>query len=293
MTGADKGILLLCCPLGKEDETILNYRQFHGLKRRLEATQCSADKELTESDLRQLGLPSGTAAQIIRLLERETQLDAYIQEGWRRDIFPLTRLDSAYPRVLEHRLKNLAPPILFCKGDPDIFKMPCISVVGSRQIREDNRRFAYRVGELAAKEGYAIVSGGASGADSAAQDACLQNGGKVIVFTPDRLDKFKLSSSVLLCSESGWEIGFSAQRALSRNRLIHAMGSKTVVAQCNFGRGGSWRGAEENLKHHYSPLFVYWDGSRGAIGLLEQGAVEVTVLDSLSELRTGQETFFE
>lgn len=292
MTGAEKGILMLCCPLGSEAETVLSYRQFYGLRKRMETLSCPADKDLTESDLRCLGISSKTASQILRLLDRERQLDAYLAGGWQREIYPLTRLDPAYPYILEQKLQDIAPPVMFCKGNPEILKMPCISVVGSRRIRETNRQFACRVGELAAREGYAIVSGGALGADSAAQEACLHNGGNVIVFTPGRLDKTKEHPHILYCSESGWEIGFSAQRALSRNRLIHAMGNKSVVAQCSYGHGGSWRGAEENLRNRYTPLFVYWDGSRGAMGLLEQGAVEVTELNSLSELRTGQETFF-
>ena len=293
MTGAEKGLLMLCCQLGDVSVKTMTFRQFYGLRKRMESLDCPADKELTESDLRAIGLPAELATQILRMLDRERELEAYLLRAARYGIYPITRIHPDYPRVLEQKLKSTAPAVLFCKGDVRLLNLPCVSLVGSRKIHEPNRRFARRVGELAAEEGYCLVSGGASGADREAQEACLQNGGRVLVFTPDRLDKQPEKENVLYCSEGGWELGFSAQRALGRNRLIHAMGEKTFVAQCNAGHGGSWRGAEENLKNGYSRLFVFWDESEGAAGLLQSGAIEVTELTSIRNLKTGQESFFE
>lgn len=293
MTGAEKGLMMLCCQLGNESVRTMTYRQFHGLRKRIEELHCPADKELTESDLRSVGIPSDLAVQILRMLDRERELETYLVRASQYGIYPITRLHQDYPRILEQRLKGTAPTVLFCKGDASMLKQSCVSLVGSRKIEEANRRFAWRVGELAAKEGFCLVSGGAAGADRSAQDACLQNGGRVVVFTPDRLDKQPENDKILYCSENGWDLGFTAQRALSRNRLIHAMGEKTFVAQCSPGQGGSWRGAEENLKNGYSRLFVYWDESEGAISLLRNGAVEVTELHSIRELKTGQQSFLE
>lgn len=291
MTNAEKGLLMLTCPLGDESITTMTYRQFHGLRKRMSELTCGCDKEMTESDLRAVGLPAETAKQILLLLDREAQLDAYLKRAAQYGITTVTRVHPSYPRFLEQKLKGLAPPALFCKGDLQLLETPCISVVGSRKIRESNAKFARQIGEIAAQEGYTLVSGGAVGADSIAQDACLQNGGNVIVFTPERLDKKKECPNVLCCSEYGWDMNFSAYRALDRNRLIHAMGEKSFVAQCEFGRGGSWRGAEENLKNGYSTVFVFWDGSAGAAGLLERGAIEISELQSLRELKTGQIAF--
>lgn len=292
MTNAEKGILMLCCSLG-ENVMPLPPRQFHGLRKQLELMDAPSDKELTESDLRELGVGYTTAARIVRLLDRERQLDAYLAAGWRSGVCPVTRLNPFYPRCLEQRLGASAPPVLFAKGDVSLLKTSCVGLVGSRRLLEENRRFACRIGELAAVEGYALVSGGAFGADRAAQDACLQNGGRVIVFTPEELYRQPEKERVLYCSEEGWQVEFSAQRALSRNRLIHAMGEKTFVAQCEYRKGGSWRGAEENLKNGYSTVFVFWDGSRGAVGLLEEGAIEVVDPVTIRGLKTGQQSFFE
>ena len=93
---------------------------------------------------------------------------------------------------------------------------------------------------------------------------------------------------VLYAAEGGFELGFSAQRALSRNRLIHAMGEKTLVAQTSCGKGGTWSGSLDNLQHEYSPLFVFDDGSDGAAALCTRGATPVRELTSLQELTPAQ-----
>lgn len=292
MTAAEKGLLMLCSRLGDAGVTPLSHRQFHGLRKRISLLACESEKDLTETDLRAMGIPSDTAVQILRLLDRDVQLYDYLTAGETFGISTITRIHPDYPRVLEQKLRGSAPPVLFCKGDTSLFSSHCVALVGSRKLMETNRRFARKVGELAAKEGYTLVSGGAVGADFEAQQACLANGGSVIEFTPERLDQKKAHPHILYCSEEGWDLPFTSHRALGRNRLIHAMGEKTFVAQCANGHGGSWRGAEENLRNGYSALFVFWDGSEGAASLLSMGAVEVMQLHSVRELKTGQETFF-
>ena len=142
----------------------------------------------------------------------------------------------------------------------------CISVVGSRQLHSLGAAFAAQAGRLAAQEGYTLCSGDAMGADRTAQEACLQNGGSALVF---RRRAGLLPGAPTFCMPRRrlLELGFSAQRALSRNRLIHAMGEKTLVAQTSCGKGGTWSGSLDNLQHEYSPLFVFDDGSDGAAAL--------------------------
>ena len=161
---------------------------------------------------------------------------------------------------------------------------PFVSLVGSRKLREEGRNLAERVGRLAAEEGYVLVSGGASGADSAAQAACLERGGSVIVFTPGELSGVSVPEGSLYCSEEGFALEFSPARALNRNRLIHAMGEMTIVAQCDHEHGGTWKGSLENLRNSYSPLFVRRDDSEGVAGLLRNGALELGELHSLHSL---------
>ena len=283
----------MTCQLGDPDAVTLTPKQFHGLQRRVAAAPDSPlDGELTEQFLCSLGLPRPAARRILQLLARDDLLDRYLDAMHRLNITVLTRLSPLYPRILEERLGSSAPAALFFKGDLRLLSGPWISLVGSRRLESRGRAFAERVGSLAFLEGYVLVSGGAEGADRAAQNACLAQGGDVLIFTPDRLSDKALEEHVLFCSEDGFELDFSPSRALSRNRLIHALGEKTFVAQCNYERGGTWRGSLENLKNGYSPLFLIRDGSRGADELLKLGAHELFELNSISAL-CGEQICFE
>ena len=181
--------------------------------------------------------------------------------------------------------------VLFAKGDETPLSMRCISVVGSRELTEGGRAFAEAAGRLIARSGYALCSGGAMGADRAAQEACLTAGGSAVVFPAGRLLDCPAQAHVLYLAEQGYDLPFSAQRALSRNHFIHAMGEKTLVAQCRAGAGGTWDGTTENLRHGWSPVFVSDDGSEGAQALIARGAVPVRTLSGLDALQPAQLQF--
>ena len=186
------------------------------------------------------------------------------------------------------------PPALFCRGDTAPLGTRCVALVGSRQLRPDNRRFAVQAGKLAAAEGFTLVSGGAAGADTAAQEACLAAGGRVICFVPDSLLDHPARQNVLYCSTGGYELPFSTPRALARNCLIHAMGEKTLVAQCAEGTGGTWSGSQWNLRRGMSELYVFDDGSAASAALQSCGAERLPDIPaSLALLRPFQLSIFD
>jgi predicted Rossmann fold nucleotide-binding protein DprA/Smf involved in DNA uptake len=144
--------------------------------------------------------------------------------------------------------------------------------VGSRDIAAKNKAFAAEVGRQAALQGYTLVSGNARGADRTAQRACLQHGGKVISIVADELDKQQEQERVLYISEEDFDASFSAQRAHSRNRVIHALADKVFVAQSGLAEGGTWAGTVKNLRCGWSPVFCFRDGSEASRQLEEMGA---------------------
>ena len=177
----------------------------------------------------------------------------------------------------------------------ELLKEPTVSLVGSRELREDNWRFAAEVGRQAALQGYVLVSGNARGADRAAQDSCLAHGGKVISVVADELWKQPQKENILYLSEDGYEEAFSAQRALSRNRVIHALGLKTFVAQASMKTGGTWHGTVKNLRFGWSPVFCYDDGSEASKMLCQMGASAVGMddLNSIYDLAQNQTNLFD
>lgn len=293
MTAAERGVLLLCASLAPDDRP-LSMAQFRELSLRAQAhgaPEGDLSAELRHADLRRLGYDGEAAERILRLLSRERALERSLAEAERQGIVPLTRISAAYPTQLARRLGTSCPPALFCRGEMLLLQRDCVSLVGSRALREGGRRFAQRAGQLCAQEGHVLVSGGAEGADTAAQEACLASGGSVIVFTAGRLCDCAPRERVLYVSEGGWRLPFSTPRAMSRNRLIHAMGEKTLVAQTGYGSGGTWNGTLDNLRRGYSPVFICDDGSEGARALIARGAEPAGELLSLAQLTPRQASF--
>ena len=191
---------------------------------------------------------------------------------------PITRVSDRYPQILRQRLGLDSPGCLWARGDVEILNTPAISLVGCRELSEPNREFAEAVGYQAAEQGLTLVSGNARGADRAAQDACLRAGGRVISIVADSLNRFP-PRNMLYLSEDGFDEEFSAQRALSRNRCIHALGRMVFVAQCDLHKGGTWSGTVKNLRFGWSPVACFRDGSEAASQLEQMGAYQIGLAD--------------
>ena len=156
--------------------------------------------------------------------------------------------------------------------------------MGSRDLHPKNREFARQTGLEAAKQELVLISGNARGSDRTAQEAALAANGKVISILADRLTDHIPSEGMLYLSEEGFDMEFSAQRAISRNRCIHAMAFAAIAAQCSLRTGGTWDGSVKNLRFGWSPLYVFADGSESADLLTEMGAIQIG-FDDLKDLR--------
>jgi len=294
MTAAEEGVLLLCCKLGDEQAKPLTMARFRDLGLRVRAAMTGSDPlaELSVSDLLRLGYSKPNADQIVGLLDRQALLSQYLAAGERRGIVSITRVSPAYPlRVSRHRQLS-SPPVLFAMGDLSLLTLPSVAVIGSRRLLPENEVFARTAGQRAAEEGFVLVSGNATGADQTAQNACLDAGGSCIVFVADRLMDQRPHDRILYISEDGYDLPFSPARALHRNALIHMQGDRAVAVQCTYGKGGTWEGCLDNLRHNWSPLFVFDDGTLGTRALIERGATGIQALTSIAHLAPSQMTLF-
>jgi predicted Rossmann fold nucleotide-binding protein DprA/Smf involved in DNA uptake len=219
------------------------------------------------------------AERIVSLLGEEDLLDHYLHKAARADCIPVTRVSAGYPVILRKRLGLDSPGCLWAKGDLSILNTPAVSLVGSRELREQNRKFAEEAGRQAALQGVTLISGNARGADKTAQNACLEAGGRVISVVADELSKQPLRENVLYVSEEDFDEPFSSQRALSRNRVIHALGRMVFVAQSDLGKGGTWDGTVKNLRFGWSPVACFRDGSEASSQLEQMGAYLIDKTD--------------
>lgn len=273
MNGREAGFLLLTSQLGNPERDPLTVAQFRTLASRVRfSARPKQDRELRETDFTAMGYSYEMASRILRLLGDKQLLEYYLNKGKRSGCVPLTRAGDRYPLRVRKCLGDDSPGCLWAKGDINILREPCVALVGSRDLYEENKCFAQQVGIQAAKQGLVLASGNARGADQTAQEACLESGGKVICVVPDSLEKQKQRERVLYLSEEGFDNAFSSQRALSRNRIIHSLGQMTFVAQSSLYTGGTWDGSIRNLKACWSSVFCFRDGSEAAAELEQMGA---------------------
>lgn len=296
MNAREAGFLLLSSTLGNPERKPLTTAQLRTLAQRMALMEMpQTDRELTSSDLMAIGYGEEMANRILSLLADTQLLRHYLLRAKQAECVPLTRVSQGYPVTLRRRLGLDSPGVLWAKGDLSILEKPLIALVGSRDIAAPNKEFAAQVGIEAARQGYVLVSGNARGADRVAQEACLSAGGQLVSVVADELARKEYQPNILYLSEEGFDQPFTSVRALSRNRLIHALGEKTFVAQCALGMGGTWSGTVRNLKEGWSPVFCFYDGSEATTQLEQMGAglVELQDLQVLQNLNETNPNFFE
>jgi DNA processing protein len=287
------------------DQEHLPPRAYRTAKKALEALGQAGDpeRELDRAELLRLGFQPDQADWTLQRLEQAALLDRHLDTLARLHIRAVTRICPEYPQRLRDTLKDRAPMVLYCAGNLDLFQKTAVSLVGSRKLRTLGAEFAAALGRQAARENLVYISGGASGADTVGFDAAMAAGGEAVVFLADSLQermetmsRWLQTGRLLLVSEYGFDRHFSSGRAYSRNRLIHAQGQKTFVAQSDFGDGGTWNGTLENLQNAWSEVFVCQEEPQdpGVQGLLDHGAwpIRTKDLQNLLSLTGGQMKLF-
>lgn len=276
LTAGEYGFLLLTSHLGDPGRKPLTVAQFRELTERWKYFDYQdISRDMDEADFVSVGYSNAAARQIVDLLNDKPRLDRYILRAQQHGCVPITRASEEYPLIVRKRLGLDSPGCLWVRGDLSVLNSPAISLVGSRELRERNRDFAEEVGRHAAQQGLTLVSGNARGADKAAQDACLMAGGKVISVVADSLLSHRPKENVLYVSELGFDEEFTSQRALSRNRVIHALGRMVFVAQADLHKGGTWNGTAKNLHNGWSPVVCFRDGSVAMGELEKMGAYQI------------------
>lgn len=271
LNAQDQAVLLLTAVLGKEDPSRaqpLSTQEWARFARwlhrnRLEPAALLKGERaelLADWTDRTVTLP-----RLQELLERGGALGFALEKWQRAGLWIMTRADPRYPKRLKRHLKQSAPPVLFGCGNPQLLNGGGVAVVGSRKATPDNLAFAENLGQRAAQQGYAIVSGGARGVDQSAMEGALQRDGAVAgvlansllrAATEARYRPFLLSGALVLVSPFHPEAGFNVGHAMARNRYIYCLADAGVVVCSEAGKGGTWHGALEVLKARWVPLWV-------------------------------------
>ena len=216
---------------------------------------------------------TATPERLRALLNRGAALGLSLERWERAGLWVLTRSDADYPERLKQRLGRAAPAVLFGCGNRLLLGRSSIAVVGSRNADEDALTCALRLGADAAAQGYSIVSGGARGIDRRAMRGALEREGTALGVLADSLlrsamaadyRQYVMSGDLALISPFNPEARFNVGNAMARNAYIYCLADAAVVVCSDVGKGGTWNGAEENLKHGWVPLWVKSDDGPGS-----------------------------
>lgn len=152
--------------------------------------------------------------------------------------------DEKYPKLL---LEAYDPPIgLYWQGDY-IVDRPCVAIVGTRRSTLYGRRITKQFASELARLGFCIVSGMASGTDTAAHQGALQAGGKTVavfgcgldtIYPPENKELYhQIVAEGAVASE--FRFGRRADRQIfpMRNRLVAGMCQGVVVIESDAAGG--------------------------------------------------------
>ena len=201
-----------------------------------------------------------------------------------RAIGVLTLDDPAYPQRL--RRIPAAPLVLYFKGVlPKWSDVPVIGIVGTRSSSAYGERTAKRFGSEIAACGALVVSGGATGIDTAAMEGavavgkptvCVLGCGVDITYPKNNGQFFRrVQEDGCLISEYPPQTKVAPWQFLERNRIISGMSHALLVVEApeKSGALNTARHALEQGRDVFAvPGNVDSPSCRGSNGLLEEGA---------------------
>ena len=195
----------------------------------------------------------------------------------------VTPVDADYPAPLK---TIYDPPLcLYVRGTLEKKDEQALAVVGTRRASHYGAAQADRLAYLAAKAGFAIVSGLARGIDTVAHKAALKAGGRTLAVLGGALDKLYPPENRELAEEiaahgavlSEFPLGREPDRTTFpyRNRVVSGLSKGVLVVEAGLD-SGAMNTAEQALEQGRSvmavPGRVDMDGARGPHRLIQNGA---------------------
>jgi DNA processing protein len=195
----------------------------------------------------------------------------------------VTLYDEAYPRLL-HEIHD--PPLaLHYTGNLSLLAGPSIAIVGSRKATPYAINAAEHLSRKLAPAGLTIVSGLATGVDSAAHRAALDSGGTTVAVLGTGIDVIyprankrlfsRIAERGLIVTEFPPGSPPLAAHFPVRNRIISGLTLGTVIVEATRQSGSlitARMAAEQNREVFAVPGSIFSAGSEGTHRLVQYGA---------------------
>jgi DNA processing protein len=212
-----------------------------------------------------------------------------------RGIHSLHEDERRFPETL--RQIPDSPLILYGRGDLDILSRRCVAIVGSRRASPNGMHMARSCAEALASQGIVVVSGLATGIDSAAHEGALIAGGRTVAVLGSGLDHVYpahnrgLADSILerrgaLVSEQEPQTPPHKRFFPERNRIISGLSEAVLVVEASLRSGSliTARLALEQGRDVFAvPGSVFAINSQGCHRLIREGAALIDSVESLMD----------
>ena len=218
----------------------------------------------------------------------EAALQWEMQDGCRL----LLLQDDDFPEMLTQGIT--APPVLFLRGNAKLLHIPSAAIVGSRHATPQAMRIAKDFGRALSEKGIPVVSGMASGIDTAAHQGALQADGGTIAVWGTGIDRiyppsnknlaYEIAEKGLIVSEFPLDTRPFAGNFPRRNRLIAALSQLTLVVEAALESGSlitAKLAAEMGREVMAVPGSIDNPHSKGCHKLIKDGAKLVECLDDI------------
>jgi len=207
----------------------------------------------------------------------------------------ISQNDSQYPLLL-NKIPN-PPKKIHLLGNLPNQNSPHIAIVGTRKATTEGRLIAKKIAQKLAELGAVIVSGLATGIDTAAHEGALAGNGKTIAVLACGLDEIyprqneNLAQKILEANGaiiSEYPIGTPAypDQFLARNRIVSGLSVATIVIEAPIDSGAlvtARLAAEQGREVFIIPGPINHPNYRGSHKLIRDGARLTTSIEDILE----------
>lgn len=243
--------------------------------------------------VRQLALKSKAAANAWQDTDAaRIATDAALLWEQQADCHLLLLNDAHYPMMLTEGITP--PPLLFVRGNVHLLSNAAVGVVGSRHATPQAMRIAYDFSHELSERGITVISGMASGIDTAAHTGALKAQGSTITIWGTGIDRVyppanrdlahEIAEKGLLVSEFPLGTRPVAGHFPRRNRLIAAQSQAVLVVEAALQSGSlitARLAAEMGREVMAVPGSIDNPHSKGCHKLIKEGAKLVENIEDI------------
>ena len=230
------------------------------------------------------GMREADAYRVCLLLARNLPLSFLLERLAVSGIDLVTLYDAAYPARIRSALGEKAPPTLFLRGRPELFRQSAIAILGAVPPRGDAEAHVRSLVRQATEQDYVILTDGMTGLGRIAEDEAYFSGGRVISLLSgallDRVQKPMLSKLIeerrgAAVSPLHPEALPTRPHGLARGRGLDALATAAFVFGCELKKGDTWQCAADALRDRTCRYVYAWEPSPfpGNRALIERGAI--------------------